>query len=320
MMAAMNGLSVSRPDVIAKETEPPQIAKDPRCLMLETKIAEGQVFMEFEQISKKRCNAEYTTSTMPENIARNRFKDVLPYEDNRVKLQPSKDNKTGYINASHVLVSVGNQQRQYIAAQGPLESTVASFWQMVWEHNVHLIVMLTEVQEQGRHKCFPYWPGTEQDCKMEHGEYLVVRKFSTPSTSYLTTSLCMMHIPSKKQRTVWHIQYTEWPDHGCPEDVQGFISFMEEIDCVRQAAASEIPPGKSRNTPVLVHCSAGVGRSGVTILCDVMVYCLDHNEPIDVPKMLNVLRQQRMLTVQTMSQYKFVYLVLIQYLKNARLI
>jgi len=288
--------------------------------MFESKLLEGSVFMEFEQIPKKRFNADYTTSLLPENVPRNRFKDVLPYDDNRVHLSPTKDNKSGYINASHVSVSIGQQQRFYIAAQGPLPSTANSFWQMVWEQNAQIIIMLTEVKEQGRDKCFPYWPQEENGGKVEFGDYQITRRFVSSSDSFCTSALTLMHGVQKKQRNIWHIQYTDWPDHGCPQNVHGFLSFMEEIDSVRRHAASELPPGKSRNVPMIVHCSAGVGRSGVTILCDVMIYCLDHNENLEVPNVLTNLRQQRMLTVQTLAQYKFVYSVLIQYLKNSRLI
>lgn len=288
---------------------------------MESKLTEGLVFMEFEQIPRKRHDAEFTTSMLAENSGRNRFKDVLPYEDNRVLLTPTKDNRTGYINASHVSVTIGNQQRFYIAAQGPLPATVVSFWQMVWEQQVHVVVMLTEIKEMGSDKCFPYWPQDDSiQNRVDFGEYQIVRKFSTRSTCYVTCALTVTHTASKRQRNVWQIQYTDWPDHGCPEDVQGFLGFMDEIDSVRRHASSEVPPGRSRNLPLLVHCSAGVGRSGVTILSDIMIYSLDHNETVEIPKMLNHLRQQRMLTVQTLAQYKFIYQVLIQYLRSSRLI
>ncbi|GAB6026053.1 hypothetical protein CHUAL_012259 [Chamberlinius hualienensis] len=293
--------------------------KDSRCQLYETNMSEGLVFIEFEQIPKKRQDADYTTALLPENSVRNRFKDVLPYEDNRVKIAPSKDNKTGYINASHVSVTVGQTCRFYIASQGPLPNTVANFWQMVWEQNAQIIVMLTEVKEHGRDKCYPYWPQEDNE-KLEFGEYQVTKKFSYKSESYVTTGLSIFNLAQKKQRNLWHIQYTDWPDHGCPLDVHGFLSFMEEIDSVRRHAANEIPLGKTRNLPMVVHCSAGVGRSGVTILCDVMIYSLDHNVNMDISGVLSNLRDQRMLTVQTLAQYKFVYSVLIQYLKNSRLI
>lgn len=318
MIAAMNGLTLSRPDLVLQQNDESRAPKDNRRQLLESRLAEGLVFVEFEQVPKKRQGADHAIASLSENGFRNRFKDVYPYDNNRVCLAPSKENKTGYINASHITVTVGQQQRFYIAAQGPLAQTANSFWQMVWEQQVQVIVMLTEVQEQGKDKCFLYWPAN--NTKLQFGVYNVTKKFSTQSLSYVTSSLILQHLPSKKQRIVWHIQYTDWPDHGCPEDTHGFLNFMEEVDSVRRHAVGELPKGKSSSVPMVVHCSAGVGRSGVTILTDVMLYSLDHNESIDLPRMLAHLRQQRMLIVQTVAQYKFVYSVLIQYLKNSRLI
>ena len=142
-------------------------------------------------------------------------------------------------------------------------------------------------------------------------------------------------MPTKRSRTLWHLHYTDWGDHGCPTDTRAYLEFLEEVGSLRQhitsssSSLSSMPTSsskspkssaKSRNPPVLVHCSAGVGRTGVAILCDILLYCVDHNVDIDIPKILSHLRQQRMLMVQTVAQYKFVHSVLIQYLKQSRLI
>ncbi|XP_039594753.1 tyrosine-protein phosphatase non-receptor type 14-like [Polypterus senegalus] len=132
--------------------------------------------------------------------------------------------------------------------------------------------------------------------------------------------LKVKHLLLGQERTVWHLQYTDWQDQRIPEDVQGFLSYLEEIQSVRRHTNSMLEPSKGRNPPVVVHCSAGVGRTGVVILAELMISCLEHNEKTDVPMMLQSLRQQRMLMVQTVAQYKFVYQVLIQFLKNSRLI
>uniref|UniRef100_T1JED7 protein-tyrosine-phosphatase n=1 Tax=Strigamia maritima TaxID=126957 RepID=T1JED7_STRMM len=306
MVAAMNGLTLSRPNMMKQQQQQP---------VTESSCPEGLIFKEFEGILKKRVNADYSTALLAENAPRNRFKDVLPYEDNRVRLSPTKENNTGYINASHISVTLANRQHFYIAAQGALANTVGDFWQMVWEQHSQLIVMLTELHEQGRSKCFPYWPRDNQ--KLEFQEFRVSHKFSTKSTSYTTSLLTLEHLPSKKQRDIWHIQYTDWPDHGCPNDVHGFLNFMEEIDSVRRHTCAN--ESTSSTCPLVVHCSAGVGRTGVTILTDLMLNCVDY-EKIDVAKFLTCLRQQRMLIVQTVAQYKFVYTVLSERLKNSRLI
>ncbi|KAG8180069.1 hypothetical protein JTE90_027851, partial [Oedothorax gibbosus] len=149
LVAAMNGLSVSRPTMFTPPEQPAQEArcpKDARIQALESHLMEGQVFLEFERIVKRNPNSTFTTALLPENSPRNRFKDVFPYEENRVRLTPTSENTTGYINASHMTVSMGGERRSYIAAQGPLPNTLYSFWQMIWEHQVKLIVMLTEVK------------------------------------------------------------------------------------------------------------------------------------------------------------------------------
>jgi len=257
---------------------------------------------------------------MPENIARNRFRDVVPYDENRVKITNDKENKLGYVNASHISATVGDSQRFYIAAQGPMANTVHNFWAMVQECDVHLIVMLTEVSGASKASAsIPYWPQNDGS-SLELGEFTITKRFSSESGSYTTTTLQLTHGPSKKVRTVWHLQYSGWQDHGCPEDVGEYLTFMEELSALRRHTVSEVAAGKNRNTPVLVHCSAGVGRTGVTILSDILRYCADHNIDIDIPKVLSHLRQQRMLMVQTVAQYKFVHTALIHYLGQSRLI
>jgi tyrosine-protein phosphatase non-receptor type 14/21 len=136
-------------------------------------------------------------------------------------------------------------------------------------------------------------------------------------------------------RTLWHLHYTDWGEHGCPTDTRAYLEFLEEVASLRQhinsspatssstlTSSSKSPKSasKARNPPVLVHCSAGVGRTGVAILCDILLYCVDHNVDVDIPKILGHLRQQRMLMVQTVAQYKFVHTVIIHYLKQSRLI
>lgn len=335
MVAAMNGLTltVAQSDQLttsdqgsvgpeapstsrSKELRPEQV--------LENRLEDGQVFLEFERITKRKPNADFTTALLSENTSRNRFSDVLPYEENRVRLTPTPDNRTGYINASHVSASVSDSQRFYIAAQGPMRETAKSFWQMIWENHVGVVVMLTETEdEHGHEKCFQYWPTADgDDAALSFGEYRVTRKGAVSSAVAVTTSLVLSRSQGVtcSHRNVWHLRYTDWPDHGTPGDIQGFLGFMEEVDSVRRLAFGDQRLLRTRNSPMVVHCTAGVGRSGVVILCDILLFCLDHNVPVDVPHVLSSVRMQRMLSVQTLAQYKFVYQVLIRYLRNSRLI
>uniref|UniRef100_A0A667YXQ7 Tyrosine-protein phosphatase non-receptor type n=1 Tax=Myripristis murdjan TaxID=586833 RepID=A0A667YXQ7_9TELE len=320
-VAALNGLSLSRlPLHNEGKDEPERASNDERCKLLEQRMEQGMVFTEFEQIPKRRASGECTIAQLQESAERNRFQDVLPYDDTRVELVPTKENNTGYINASHIKITVSGHEWSYIASQGPLSNTCQDFWQMVWEQGVAIIAMVTAEEEGGREKSFRYWPrlGSRHNT-VTYGRFKITTRFRTDSGCYATTGLKIKHLLTGQERTVWHLQYTDWPDHGCPEDFKGFISYLEEIQSVRRHTNSISDP-KNTNLPVLVHCSAGVGRTGVVILTEVMIACLEHNEMLDVPTVLSMLRKQRMMMVQTISQYVFIYKVLIQYLRNSRLI
>jgi protein tyrosine phosphatase len=347
MLATLHGLTRSRPDLLTESlatfsafTTPARMPKDEIGAHLEAKLAEGEVLREFERIPKRKLEQEssqsrsmFRTACLAENVSRNRFKDVLPYEENRVRLSlpTDKDNKTGYINASHVSATVGDQQRFYIAAQGPLPNTVIHFWQMVLQSDVHLIVMLTDssVGDKGgiSSNCLPYWP-QKNGSTLDVGDFRIYKQFTSLSSNgaYTTSTLTLSHAPTGSTRTIWHLQYTDWGDTGCPTDVRSYLDFLEEMSSLRThiATSSEVTSNRStyrnRNPPVLIHCSAGVGRTGITVLCDILLYCVNYNIDIDIPKMLTHLRQQRMLMVQTIAQYKFVHTVLINYLKQSRLI
>ncbi|KAM5165445.1 tyrosine-protein phosphatase non-receptor type 14 [Mantella aurantiaca] len=322
MLAALNGLSVSRiPLPEDRKNDTVIVPVDERCKALRRKLEEGMVFTEYEQIPKRKADGVFTTAALPENLERNRVREVLPYEENRVELVPTKENHAGYINASHIKVVVGEKEWHYIATQGPLPQTFHDFWQMVWEQGVNVIAMVTAEEEEGRAKSHRYWPklGSRHN-SATYGKFKVTTNFRTDSGCYATTGLKIKHLLSGQERTVWHLQFTDWPDHGCPEEVQGFLSYLEEIQSVRRHANSMLDSSSHCNPPVLVHCSAGVGRTGVVILTELMMRCLENNEKIEIPMMLNYLREQRMFTIQTITQYKFVYQVLIQFLESSRLI
>ncbi|CAH1791812.1 unnamed protein product [Owenia fusiformis] len=317
-MAAMNGLSMSRASMLLAEADDSRAPTDERRKKFENKLEDGQVFMEFEQIPKKREHCTCNAATHPENANRNRFREVYPYDDNRVKIPPSRSNSLGYINASHIKMHIASDDWLYIATQAPLDNTVSEFWQMIWESEVYVIAMLTEIQEQGKQKCCSYWPRVGDKSPMQFGDFQIYMQFCNKTEWFNTSRLTVKHLPSKCERELWHLQYTDWPEKGCPEDIHGFLAYLDEIDCVRRHAYSEHPDNKL--TPILVHCSAGVGRTGVVILAEIMKACLERNETIEIPKVLRQLREQRMHIVQTVGQYSFVYRILIQYLKNSRLI
>uniref|UniRef100_A0A8I3MEA3 Tyrosine-protein phosphatase non-receptor type n=2 Tax=Canis lupus familiaris TaxID=9615 RepID=A0A8I3MEA3_CANLF len=280
MLAALNGLSVAR--VSGREenrADATRVPMDERFRTLKKKLEEGMVFTEYEQIPKKKANGIFSTAALPENAERSRIREVVPYEENRVELIPTKENNTGYINASHIKVVVGGAEWHYIATQGPLPHTCHDFWQMVWEQGANVIAMVTAEEEGGRTKSHRYWPKLgSKHSSATYGKFKVTTKFRTDSGCYATTGLKVKHLLSGQERTVWHLQYTDWPDHGCPEDVQGFLSYLEEIQSVRRHTNSMLEGPRNLHPPIVVHCSAGVGRTGVVILSELMIYCLEHNE------------------------------------------
>ncbi|ROT73235.1 putative tyrosine-protein phosphatase non-receptor type 14-like [Penaeus vannamei] len=279
------------PDVLRGTATPSQgRPKDPRAVQLENKLFGVDILQEFESLPRVKPNADFTTAQKSDNIPRNRYKDIVPYEENRVRITPSKENKSGYINASHITASVGESQRFYLCAQGPLANTVTHFWQCVWEADVHVVVMLTSVTgDTNTSKSFPYWPQMD-NTSVECGEYRVFRKHSTVTGSHITSRLQLIHAPTRKTRTATAHRkiglavlkmcrdlYASWKSYQHYEDIHTTRS--EEL------AGTETPQS----------------------LCTVQ-------------QVLHHLRQQRMALVQTIAQYKFVYQVLIAYLNRARLI
>ncbi|GAB0089160.1 tyrosine-protein phosphatase non-receptor type 14 [Sergentomyia squamirostris] len=288
------------------------ISKEKLCQILEDKLNDEELFIEFERIPKRKENAKYECALHEENKLKNLDPNFLPHDDNRVRLVPSMNNRMGYVNASHVTATVGSKQRFYIVAQSPFNTTTANiFWKCVWEADVYLLVQLSaEIQ---------YVPSCSDKC-LEYGQYQVWREFSQETDLCITSKLRIYHTQSKRSRSVWHIYYSEWNEQNTPKSVGHFLGFLEELNSVRMASINEIPPGHNTNPPVLIHCSEGGGRSGVTLAADLLLFTLDHNQDLDIPRVVGQMRHQRDNIVPSLTQYKFIYAVLIHYLKRTRLI
>lgn len=222
-------------------------------------------------------------------------------------------------------------RQHYIAAQGPLPLTTIDFWNMVLEQEIQVIGMFTNLTESGVPKCYSYFPLSSEPGKnsLRFADHEIVCNYTSGSSSntFVTSSLTLYY-NGQKRLDIIHLRYTDWNDHSIPGDLQGFLAFLSEMDAIYRRSSREGSGfGKKRSTsqrppPILVHCSAGAGRSGVVILCDALLKALDHNfsEPIDIPQALIQLRFQRMISVQHAEQFRFVCRVLSQYLSNSRLI
>lgn len=241
--------------------------------------------------------ADCRVALLPENASLNRYKDILPYDDQRIHLARGEHE---YINASPVRVALpAGHVAQYIACQAPKENTSGDFWAMVWEHNVNVVCMLTSLVEAGRNKSCCYWPGHVGD-ETDYDAFRVTLESEEIEgcVIYRKLSLCDLHNTRAAARAVHHIQYTGWPDTGVPTDGRDFLFTLETA---QQAKRHTRATG-----PVVVHCSAGIGRTGVFITLEVALALLQEGRDVDLPSLLEAMRTQRIGLVQTEAQYTFV--------------
>ncbi|XP_052634163.1 LOW QUALITY PROTEIN: receptor-type tyrosine-protein phosphatase kappa-like [Harpia harpyja] len=230
------------------------------------------------------------------NQSKNRYKSIIPYDHCRVVLQPS-DMGNGYINASYV--DSYQSPRFFIAAQGPLPGTVVDFWQMVWQEKTSIIVMLTGLVEQNKTKCEQYWPEQEQ----VYGDFTVTLSNTRTTTGLVTRIFCLQKAGCALPRVVQQLHYLLWPDHGVPRNPAQLLALVDVVN----KRGLEVPTG-----PVLVHCSAGIGRTGTFIALDFLLKMGKAEGKVDVFHCVQRLREQRVSMVQTKEQYTFLYEVLLE--------
>ncbi|XP_068930595.1 receptor-type tyrosine-protein phosphatase C isoform X2 [Petaurus breviceps papuanus] len=279
----------------------------PAEMLLETykrKIAdEGRLFLaEFQSIPRIFSKFPSKDARKPFNQNKNRYIDILPYDYNRVELSEiNGDAGSDYINASYV--DGFKEPRKYIAAQGPREETVDDFWRMIWEQKVTIIVMVTRCEEGNRNKCAEYWPTMEEGTQI-YGDVIVKIHEHKICPDYIVQKL---NVTNKREKTngrdVTHIQFTSWPDHGVPDDPHLLLKLRRRVN-----AFSNFFSG-----PIVVHCSAGVGRTGTYIGIDAMLEGLEAENQVDVYGYVVKLRRQRCLMVQVEAQYILIHQALVEY-------
>uniref|UniRef100_A0A3P8S855 protein-tyrosine-phosphatase n=1 Tax=Amphiprion percula TaxID=161767 RepID=A0A3P8S855_AMPPE len=274
---------------------------------------------EFDALQKMEAKVKKSREEgqRPENKSKNRYKNILPFNDTRVILKDADPDVVGsdYINANYVRDTLWESadRKVYIATQGCLATTVNDFWQMVWQENTSVIVMTTREVEKGRNKCVPYWP-TKEDPQKEVGSFMVTWVSEREATDYKVRVLDIAPVDKPKQsRTVWHYQYLSWPDHGVPQEPGGVLSFLTQVNN-KQA---EYP----KAGPMIIHCSAGIGRTGTFVVIDMILETIDTlglDCDIDISKYIQMVREQRSGMVQTEAQYKFIYLAVSEHIQTTK--
>ncbi|KAK6492368.1 receptor-type tyrosine-protein phosphatase alpha-like isoform X1 [Huso huso] len=249
-----------------------------------------------------------SAAKQPSNKEKNRYCNAIPYDASRVLLKCfNEDPDSDYINAS--FINGYEKTNCYIATQGPLPSTVTDFWRMVWENNSFVIVMLTSLVEKTKlvsfwqKKCEQYWP---EDCQT-YGDVFVSLQAEERSTEITTRTFDLRKVSGSQHRTVKQFHYSAWPDHGTPRKPLSLL-------CLIRQANSWLSAG-----PMIVHCSAGIGRTGAFIAIDQLLHAAEAVGRVDVFQCIYNMRKQRKNMVQTEEQYLFVYDVLLDVLLEALL-
>ncbi|XP_058033011.1 tyrosine-protein phosphatase non-receptor type 2 isoform X3 [Ahaetulla prasina] len=238
-----------------------------------------------------------------ENRNRNRYRDVSPYDHSRVILQNSDND---YINAS--LVVNEEAQRRYILTQGPLPNTCCHFWLMIWQQKTKAIVMLNRIVEKDSVKCAQYWPTKQEEPMIFRETGFCVRLKSEDVKSYYTVRQLQLEcIDTGESRIIFHFHYTTWPDFGVPESPASFLNFLFKV---RESGSLS-----SEHGPAVIHCSAGIGRSGTFSLVDTcLIVMKKRNDPfhVDIKQILLDMRKYRMGLIQTPDQLRFSYMAVIE--------
>ncbi|XP_067281102.1 tyrosine-protein phosphatase non-receptor type 2 isoform X2 [Pseudorasbora parva] len=265
--------------------------------------SEGRWQNLYLEIRNQSHECAFKVAKYPENRNRNRYRDVSPFDHSRVKLENTEND---YINAS--LVVMEEAQRRYILTQGPLRNTCGHFWLMIWEQKTKAVIMLNRVIEKGSEKCAQYWPTQEEREMSFRDTRFVVTLVSEDIKSYYTIRVLeLQNANTGERREIYHFHYTTWPDFGVPESPASFLNFLFKV---RESCSLGMDHG-----PAVVHCSAGIGRSGTFSLVDTCLVLMDKRKDpleVDIKKILLDMRKYRMGLIQTPDQLRFSYMAVLE--------
>ncbi|XP_066552446.1 receptor-type tyrosine-protein phosphatase S isoform X7 [Amia ocellicauda] len=259
--------------------------------------------LEFKRLANSKAHtSRFISANLPCNKFKNRLVNIMPYETTRVCLQPIRGLEgSDYINAS--FIDGYRQQKAYIATQGPLAETTEDFWRMLWENNSTIVVMLTKLREMGREKCHQYWPA-ERSARYQYFVVDPMAEYNMPQ--YILREFKVTDARDGQSRTVRQFQFTDWPEQGVPKSGEGFIDFIGQVHKTKEQFGQD--------GPISVHCSAGVGRTGVFITLSIVLERMRYEGVVDIFQTVKMLRTQRPAMVQTEDEYQFCYQAGLEYL------
>ncbi|XP_062835742.1 receptor-type tyrosine-protein phosphatase F isoform X10 [Anolis carolinensis] len=259
--------------------------------------------LEFKLLANSKAHtSRFISANLPCNKFKNRLVNIMPYELTRVCLQPIRGVEgSDYINAS--FVDGYRQQKAYVATQGPLAETTEDFWRMLWEHNSTIVVMLTKLREMGREKCHQYWPA-ERSARYQYFVVDPMAEYNMPQ--YILREFKVTDARDGQSRTIRQFQFTDWPEQGVPKTGEGFIDFIGQVHKTKEQFGQD--------GPITVHCSAGVGRTGVFITLSIVLERMRYEGVVDMFQTVKTLRTQRPAMVQTEDQYQLCYRAALEYL------
>uniref|UniRef100_A0A3B1J609 Protein tyrosine phosphatase non-receptor type 20 n=1 Tax=Astyanax mexicanus TaxID=7994 RepID=A0A3B1J609_ASTMX len=250
--------------------------------ILQNQLDQQELVKEFMALEHLKPLDNCLVGKAPENREKNRYRDILPYDETRVPVGERQD----YINASYIRMKVGTEEFFYISSQGPLPSTQDCFWQMVWENKSDVIAMMTKEVERGRVKCHKYWP-EKLHVPMETGHYQLILDNYQIQDYFHIKVIRMVEKETGATHFVKHLKFTTWPDHGTPHSSKQLVRFIRYMRAVHSSG------------PITVHCSAGIGRAGVLICTDVILSLIEKDLTINVSEIVREMRLQRYGMIQT---------------------
>ncbi|XP_062852237.1 tyrosine-protein phosphatase non-receptor type 20 isoform X2 [Trichomycterus rosablanca] len=269
---------------------------------LQDQLDQQELVKEFTALGHMVPSDNCLVGKAPENREKNRYREILPYDKTRVPVGEKQD----YINASYIRMKVGQEEFFYISTQGPLPNTQDCFWQMIWENKSDVIAMMTREVEHGRVKCYKYWPD-KLNIPIETSHYQLILDNYQIQDYFHIRVIKMVEKETGTTHFVNHLKFTTWPDHSTPHSGEQLVRFIRYMRSVHSKG------------PITVHCSAGIGRSGVLICIDVILRLIEQDLTINVSEIVRQMRFQRHGMIQTKEQYVFCYKVWLDVLQSISL-